>query len=270
LQSASDNADLQSSLALPDPQMAESQPQYDPKDPYTLLCERCGYVIEGLDTESVCPECGKPIVESLPERRTGTPWQQCSGIRSLIQTWWKTIRHPKITIDILQLHNEDGIQLASISILLSVGFSVVLCVLPALIFSGIGLILMLSLGGMIGVCFGWLALFTLTAIEAMGLRVFGKKSGYRIDQSLSWAIVGHGCVGWVIMLFWFTIGMWSGIWYIALSELNSYRGPELLVLTLKIVALVSFLIGVPLGFIVFESFAYLGIRRCKYANRARA
>ena len=33
-------------------------------------------MIEGLDTQGHCPECGKPIAESLPERRIGTPWQQ--------------------------------------------------------------------------------------------------------------------------------------------------------------------------------------------------
>ena len=28
------------------------------KDEYTLLCEKCGYVIEGLEDSKVCPECG--------------------------------------------------------------------------------------------------------------------------------------------------------------------------------------------------------------------
>jgi hypothetical protein len=36
----------------------------------TLLCERCGYVLEGLDERGACPECGQPIAESLPSRRT--------------------------------------------------------------------------------------------------------------------------------------------------------------------------------------------------------
>ena len=33
-------------------------------DEYTLLCEKCGYVIEGLDTNGNCPECGTKLIES--------------------------------------------------------------------------------------------------------------------------------------------------------------------------------------------------------------
>ncbi|MEZ6318065.1 MAG: hypothetical protein R3B49_04810 [Phycisphaerales bacterium] len=55
-------------------------------DEYTVLCERCGYVVEGLDPAGACPECGKPIAESLPERRVGTPWQRARS------AWWDTHR----------------------------------------------------------------------------------------------------------------------------------------------------------------------------------
>ena len=37
-----------------------------PPDEYTLLCERCGYIIEGLPTDNPCPECNRPIALSLP------------------------------------------------------------------------------------------------------------------------------------------------------------------------------------------------------------
>lgn len=47
-----------------------------------LLCERCGYDLEGMARDDNCPECGRAIVESLPERRSGTPWQ-----RRLMSPW---------------------------------------------------------------------------------------------------------------------------------------------------------------------------------------
>src|SRR5947209_2724980 len=30
----------------------------------SLLCEGCGYVLDGLPADSRCPECGRPIVQS--------------------------------------------------------------------------------------------------------------------------------------------------------------------------------------------------------------
>jgi len=39
-------------------------------------CPESGHMLEALPNEPNCPECGKPISESLPERRAGTPWQR--------------------------------------------------------------------------------------------------------------------------------------------------------------------------------------------------
>ena len=44
-----------------------------------LLCEKCGYIINGISTESVCPECATPILESLPDTRQPPLWEQQSG-----------------------------------------------------------------------------------------------------------------------------------------------------------------------------------------------
>jgi hypothetical protein len=41
-----------------------------------LLCEACGYVLNGLPRESNCPECGKPIAESAASRRTPPGWER--------------------------------------------------------------------------------------------------------------------------------------------------------------------------------------------------
>ncbi len=57
-----------------------------------ILCENCGYDIDslvarlGAEPGLKCPECSKAIAASLPERRTGTPWQVRPGLRS----WWRT------------------------------------------------------------------------------------------------------------------------------------------------------------------------------------
>lgn len=40
------------------------------------LCERCGYVLNGLPAGGNCPECGQPTRESGAELRHVPPWEQ--------------------------------------------------------------------------------------------------------------------------------------------------------------------------------------------------
>jgi hypothetical protein len=48
--------------------------------PTSILCENCGYTLDGLPTNSNCPECGKPIAESIgDDRRRPPPWEQSTG-----------------------------------------------------------------------------------------------------------------------------------------------------------------------------------------------
>ena len=41
-----------------------------------VLCENCGYVLNGLPPDSRCPECGRPTAESDPVLRTATTWER--------------------------------------------------------------------------------------------------------------------------------------------------------------------------------------------------
>jgi hypothetical protein len=44
-----------------------------------VLCESCGYVLNGLPPDSRCPECGLPAGDSDPALRHLTPWEQTDG-----------------------------------------------------------------------------------------------------------------------------------------------------------------------------------------------
>jgi len=55
---------------------------------YELLCERCGYSIEGRGREAMCPECALAVRQSLPANRTGTPFQR----RPRWDGFWPTAR----------------------------------------------------------------------------------------------------------------------------------------------------------------------------------
>lgn len=43
---------------------------------HDTLCEGCGYRLNGLPDDSNCPECGKPIAQSLGSARQATRWEQ--------------------------------------------------------------------------------------------------------------------------------------------------------------------------------------------------
>src|SRR5438046_1791438 len=40
-----------------------------------LLCEGCGYTLNGLPESGNCPECGKPIIESIGTERVVPQWE---------------------------------------------------------------------------------------------------------------------------------------------------------------------------------------------------
>lgn len=215
------------------------------QDEYTLLCERCGYVIEGLDEAGACPECGMPVADSLPQRRVGTPWQQKPGVRSLVRTWWMTLRHPIRTLDIARVDAPNGTRLAGWTCL------------PTLV--------------------AWPVFMGLTWIEARGLRFFSRQRGGRITPAIAWMIVGHAAVGWLVL----TIGVGIGLAILkaAITETIRYHQyadagrlqdydptrAEFLGNASLIVIAMSVLVG----FLFFETFAWLGLRRCKFVNRVR-
>lgn len=208
-------------------------------DEFTLLCERCGYVIEGLDPDGACPECGKAIAESLPERRVGTAWQQRPSPTSLLRAWTITTLRPRRTLDTLRVDGANGARLARWTALV---------VLPL-----------------------WPLVMLLTWIEVLGIQHFGRQRGSRVTPGLAWSICGHGAVGWAIS----GVGFWVGVALIGMGigqSMNYYTDPNYDPVVASRLIGVGIGIGGALmlgGFLFFEFFAWLGLRRCRFANRAK-
>jgi hypothetical protein len=64
-------------------------------DESDLLCEGCGYTLNGLPTSGNCPECGKPISASLGTHRNLSQVESHGGLGGFIQTTWAVLWRPK-------------------------------------------------------------------------------------------------------------------------------------------------------------------------------
>ncbi len=239
------------------------------QDEYTLLCERCGYVVEGLPAEGACPECGKPIAESLPERRTGSPWQQDPCVRTLLHTWIATLAAPRQLLDTIRVGDDRDARLASIAAWYAV--------IPPC-FVGVVAVLAggqsiphlphfwMPLAGCVGVVVLWACVRGLIWIECRGLRFIGHNRGFRTTPALARTVTAHGAVGWVV------VGL--GLTLMILGPLGAVLSNRMLYedVTTDRLGAAIFLLGflmIAFGFLFFETFAWLGLRRLKYANRVR-
>jgi hypothetical protein len=225
------------------------------EDEYTLLCERCGYVLEGLDQAGVCPECGKPITESLPCDRPGTLWQQKPSPWSLLRTWFRVLRHPKQSFDQMNCIEQDGIALTCFGMLNSLA-AVFVLVLAITIFSALDEIGYVFLLGFFEV-FYWLIGFLYAWIAVARIKFAARIKGYRVDSNAAWSIVGLASIG-------LCFGPISVLIGTAILLVFSEDPPLL-------GSFVAFFIlfSIPVGLAVFEVLCSIGLGRCKYRNRGR-
>lgn len=251
----------------------------DPRDEFTLLCESCGYTIDGLPHAGNCPECGAPIAGSLPAHRPGTPWQQ----RRTAVNWWHTVallmsrpRGVWARVRIEPVRSGFGrVNIVAASLLMSAVAAARLvreirladdaasnALWPWLIRLApfMGLAAMMLVIGVLG-------LTILTRIESLGVRFFGGRRGWRVTPAVADTVCGHATVGWLVAAaLWAgcALAVDTGIARRVVVELGIPRPRPSMALR-AIAPFAGFLVGL----LVFEFLVYFGIRRNRYANRVR-
>lgn len=227
-----------------------------------LLCERCGYVLDATPREGMCPECGKPVAESLPERRVGSAWQERPTWSSLARTAWLVHRRPGGVWDLLRTTAHDqspanvGCTLATLPAVLMVGLHVPRPTsLESFALAALALYVLFS------VC--WLVLYLLTYIETRGVEFFSKRRGWRVPRELAWAICSHAALAWWVATTILTVTVWQAE---SLERWVSFVLPASLRAAFPPVRYVVPLAAFAFGMLVFETLVYQGVRACRFAN----
>ena len=157
-----------------------------------LLCESCGYPLDGLDRAGACPECGLAVVESLPERRAGSPWQRRPGPGAWVRTLVGLASRPKTCWNqmMVEPRRAAGLLLAN----LAIGGSLATLALIE------GPMIPTPLAAYV-VAF-WFAsvviLAALTSIEFYGIRFWGRRHGFRISRDVALVVCGHASYAWLV------------------------------------------------------------------------
>ncbi len=224
-------------------------------DPKALLCESCGYPLVGLEPDGACPECGTDVEASLPQRRPGSAWQ-----RREFGGWLTTIAdfagHPREGFRRMVIESERSLSL----IYASTGVAALLASTPVIaiqslawFFGGRGAGLGLTAATIGGL---WLLMLAAVGIEALGIRAFARRHGWRVTRVVATAVVAHACVGWVAG----GVVVGGGVFVALLTGFISQSSIA------GAIGLAGLGAGALIGLLWFEILVYVGVRQCRFAN----
>lgn len=259
-----------------------------PSPRLALLCEACGYEIDGPDEKTRCPECGRALAESDPTtRREGSAWQRAirshraglgraafllpaAALTAASVLWAPTRTMRKVRIERRSMR---ALTLANIVIAATILTApthsqvreVVLDLWPAALPSPAA-VFGPTLRTTFTVCtFAlWLGLLlTLTRIERYGVVFFSKRRAWRVTPTVALVVTAHASFLWIAAAAMAVLAPPLVAWMASELPLGAAR----YLIGLKVIA------G-PLGFIAgmtwFELTTFLGVRACRFANEPRA
>ena len=242
------------------------------RNPMTFLCETCGYVLQGLPAHANCPECGRGVAASLPAARGGTPWQRRAGLMSFLRTATATVRRPAVVFESVRLEFASGAWLMGLYLVIAAviflaPWSGVLLddPLTAVRSGRLGELVAAALVSVpLRVAAIAAALLALTLVEWAGVQFFANRRGWRLTPLAAWQVCAHASVGWVLAAAFCCVSLvvWLNLSFFGLSGAITRLGGAADWIMLGVPAAGAFA-----GMMIFETLVYVGVQRCRYANR---
>jgi len=253
------------------------------------LCEACGYDLQSLQLHDNCPECGQSVLESHPQSRPGSPWQQRPSLRGWYQTALLTFFSPRQLFGRIAIAPRRGLLLISINCLLAavalvlpwtgtlIGDPVRTARLGSLLRSAsnpLRELFTISWVFPVQVAVVTAVLIGATYFEYLSIRFIASRRKWRLTRAGAWQVCAHASIGWLALAL-------APLFALAAMYVLRYVFPVTLSATLDLrplglnVTSIGTLLGwavplslVVLGIFVFELLVHAGVMRCKYAATA--
>ncbi|MFG0243946.1 MAG: hypothetical protein ACF8R9_14250 [Phycisphaerales bacterium JB054] len=210
----------------------------------------------------------------MPESRQGSPWQRGPSVWSWLGTVWLVLAHPQrmsrtIGIGVGGVRRLQAWNVAAASVVVGLCFGYAQArfhLLESLGLSRANAGAQAAFVGVVATIGAFVLVSGLTAIERLGIRFFGRVHKARVTECIARALTAHASAAWlagaVLMAAGLAVGTWAHEEAMA-QNVGAGRGPMMLSPALLA------LLGGFLGMLWFETIVYLGLRGCRFANRAR-
>lgn len=248
-------------------------PQDQPKshDPW---CDVCGYNLIAADPAGRCPECGRPVAESLgPETRPPTPWERGPSLWNLsviARQLGTLIRHPRrLFFSMPTLNGQRAAQRWLLWSMLAVAIPGALLV-PILYIVLDAVWSPVAFFGALAMGLAW-GLFGLmmVGIETAGIAAFSRVRGHPGGGIYLAASSKVTCYASTLMLLWVILGgiqLVANVYYsIPPHSLHNYF--HLTFRWEQAITAGSLAIAHIGGLLWFELTVYRGVRSIQYANK---
>jgi hypothetical protein len=244
--------------------------QADLPQPHDPTCDDCGYNLVAADLHGRCPECGKPVIESIgPDIRPVTAWERNPSLlnfQTIRHQLARLIREPrKLFLDMPTLTGQPAAHrwlLYSLLLILMQAFLIV----PALWFfefrGDSPFTLDYIWGGLIvGIMWAIFALM-MVGIETAGIAGFSKMKGHPVYLAAAAKVTAYSSP---LMLLWVLLGAAQLILTVYLFDHNFFRHYSIRVE--QVYLAISLSIAHIGGLLWYELTVYRGVRSIQYANK---